>query len=93
MTVLLLAVFAAVCQGGVLRVIGGASATLGQLPYQVAVQITVGSSGFLCGGSIIAPNYILTAGHCVRDLSAGGANQVGAQTTSFFCSRRLRSRP
>jgi secreted trypsin-like serine protease len=44
------------------RIIGGNLATSGQFKYQVAV-LTDGSS--FCGGSLIADNVVLTAGHCV----------------------------
>jgi secreted trypsin-like serine protease len=44
------------------RIIGGSLATAGQFKYQVAVVID--GSGF-CGGSLIADNVVLTAGHCV----------------------------
>ncbi|KAF5285528.1 hypothetical protein FQA39_LY16593 [Lamprigera yunnana] len=44
------------------RIVGGALAHEGQFAYQVSVQI--GRRNHLCGGSIIAPNTILTAAHC-----------------------------
>jgi secreted trypsin-like serine protease len=48
------------------RVVSGENARLGQFPYQIHLfyQVSV-VSGFLCGGSIIAADWILTAGHCV----------------------------
>lgn len=47
-------------------IIGGVPAQDGQLPWQVSVQR--GSFHF-CGGSIISPNYVLSAAHCFRGLS------------------------
>jgi secreted trypsin-like serine protease len=44
------------------RIIGGDLATTGQFKYQVALLID--GSGF-CGGSLIANDVVLTAGHCV----------------------------
>jgi hypothetical protein len=38
---------------------------------QVSVVISSSQGTFLCGGSIISPGYILTAGHCMKDLSSG----------------------
>ncbi len=54
------------------RVIGGQDALPGQFPWQVAVVITTGNTQLLCGGSIIHSKYVLTAGHCVRNLHGGG---------------------
>lgn len=48
-------------------IIGGVPATEGQVPWQVSVQR--GSFHF-CGGSIISPNYVLSAAHCFRGLTA-----------------------
>ncbi|CAB3365331.1 Hypothetical predicted protein [Cloeon dipterum] len=45
------------------RIIGGEISEAGQFPYQAG--ITIDLLGF-CGGSLIAPNVILTAGHCVK---------------------------
>lgn len=52
------------CQGNT-RIVGGQEASLGQFPYQVVVYV-IDSDGnaFICGGSIIDRNWILTAGHC-----------------------------
>ena len=59
--------------GGVsVRVIGGRDASLGQFPWQVAVVITQGNLQRLCGGSIVHSKYVITAGHCVRDIYGGG---------------------
>ncbi len=69
------------------RVIGGQNAVLGQFPWQVAIEINIGGGRLeLCGGSIIAAKYILTAGHCMRDLNSGGTFQVRESegTFSFF---------
>ncbi len=51
------------------RVVGGIPATAGAWPWQVALEY--GSSQYpdsfawFCGGSLIAPNWVLTAAHCV----------------------------
>lgn len=46
------------------RITGGQAATLGQFPYQALLMLR-DSSGYyyVCGGSIISHNWILTAAH------------------------------
>lgn len=47
-------------------IVGGSIATEFQFPYQAALIIDFGTRGqYFCGGSIILPNFILTAAHCV----------------------------
>uniref|UniRef100_A0A1A9WSE3 Peptidase S1 domain-containing protein n=1 Tax=Glossina brevipalpis TaxID=37001 RepID=A0A1A9WSE3_9MUSC len=43
------------------RIVGGRSAQPGQFPYIVSLKY---KDSHVCGGSIISPNYILTAAHC-----------------------------
>lgn len=47
------------------RVVGGELAKPAQFPYQVALFIDMSIGTALCGGSLISPNYVMTAGHCV----------------------------
>lgn len=49
-------------------VIGGREAQPGAYPWQVALVVSGASSAYdgqFCGGSLIAPNWVLTAAHCV----------------------------
>ncbi|KAH8362283.1 hypothetical protein KR200_002797, partial [Drosophila serrata] len=46
------------------RVIGGSDAAAGFAPYQVSIMNTFGEH--VCGGSIIAPHYVVTAAHCLE---------------------------
>lgn len=42
------------------RIVGGTQVSAGDYPWQVAVNGTAGD----CGGTLIAPRYVLTAEHC-----------------------------
>ncbi|KAI5642587.1 trypsin domain-containing protein [Phthorimaea operculella] len=52
----------------VARIVGGWEAQPGQIPYQVSIRM-VNGTGFVfsCGGSVIHPNWVITAAHCVAN--------------------------
>ncbi|HEX3781396.1 MAG TPA: trypsin-like serine protease [Pseudonocardiaceae bacterium] len=63
------------------RILGGADAT--NAPW--AAQVSWDSTGFECSGTVVAPSWVLTAGHCankggmsvrVGSLDLGGGKQV-----------------
>ncbi|XP_064469831.1 trypsin alpha-4-like [Ornithodoros turicata] len=47
------------------RIVGGRNATPGEFPWQVSIQMKRGNFHF-CGGSIIEPDIIVTAAHCME---------------------------
>lgn len=53
-------------------VIGGAPATIEQLPSLAYLEGGSGRHAFSCTGTVVAPRVVLTAGHCVEDIETGG---------------------
>jgi len=45
------------------KIVGGYSAPKGSLPHQVGLWRINGSHPF-CGGTLISPQFVLTAAHC-----------------------------
>uniref|UniRef100_A0A7M5X1N2 Peptidase S1 domain-containing protein n=4 Tax=Clytia hemisphaerica TaxID=252671 RepID=A0A7M5X1N2_9CNID len=48
------------------RIVNGVEAKAGAWPWIVSLQSSGGSRTHFCGGTILTPNWILTASHCVE---------------------------
>ena len=48
-------------------IVGGTPAQSGAWPWQVRLSVTTQQGTFLCGGSLISDQWVLTAAHCVED--------------------------
>lgn len=54
-------------------IVGGIQATIADAPWQVGLIKTDGENnydGFYCGGSLISTTWVVTAAHCVTDITA-----------------------
>ncbi|XP_066271278.1 suppressor of tumorigenicity 14 protein homolog [Branchiostoma lanceolatum] len=48
------------------RIVGGDTAMHGAWPWQVQLKRTYSSTPF-CGGTLVAPEWVVTAAHCLED--------------------------
>ncbi|KAJ2402678.1 hypothetical protein GGI23_000539 [Coemansia sp. RSA 2559] len=64
------------------RVIGGTDASQGEYPFMAFLMVDDGSLTAFCGGTIIARQWILTAGHCVVDEASEVGNALAANLTA-----------
>lgn len=78
-----LAAPAAASAGRQVRILGGTTAAPGQFPWMTALVDAGARSaidGIFCGGTLIAPRVVLTAGHCVEGSKAGDFVAVVGRT-------------
>ncbi|XP_073491615.1 serine protease 33-like [Aquarana catesbeiana] len=49
------------------RIVGGKNSLDDQWPWQVAVIVETLDGAYLCGGSLISPEWVMTAAHCIHN--------------------------
>src|SRR5271167_668497 len=57
-------------------VIGGQPAEPGTFPWMAYVLDFRGNEVGQCSGTVLAPNLVLTAGHCAEDIQTGVVNEA-----------------
>ncbi len=65
------------------RIVGGEKTDITQHPWQVALTIKRPEGSSLCGGSIIAQQWVLTVAHCFSTSDAPSAVKVKAGATNY----------
>lgn len=69
------------------EIVGGAPTSIGTRPFQVALF----PGGSICGASIIHPNYLLTAAHCLDSLTPGDPLSVRVGSSTYNSGGTVRS--
>jgi secreted trypsin-like serine protease len=59
-----------------IAVIGGQSAQAGTFPWMAYVLDFRGNGVGQCSGTVVAPNLVMTAGHCAEDMQTGVVNEA-----------------
>ena len=76
------------------RIVGGYDASIRDWPWQVLVQgATADGKGLTCGGSIIAPRWILTAAHCLLDDDGISYTEYGLEYSVVYGEDSPRGHP
>ena len=66
------------------RIVGGEKTDIKDHPWQVALNIKTPEGTFLCGGSIIAQKWVLTAAHCIEPGTKSADVKAKAGATNYI---------
>ncbi len=70
------------------RIVGGEKTDIRNHPWQVAFDIRIDGKSYLCGGSIIADRWVLTAAHCFKPSTKPGEIRAKAGATNYVGAGR-----
>ncbi|CAG2102260.1 unnamed protein product, partial [Medioppia subpectinata] len=70
------------------RIVGGNDASFGQFPWQAFVQV----GGSRCGGALVGPAHVVTAGHCVAR-SQHNPNSIRVTLGDYILHSEIESLP
>uniref|UniRef100_A0A1A9X0W1 Peptidase S1 domain-containing protein n=1 Tax=Glossina brevipalpis TaxID=37001 RepID=A0A1A9X0W1_9MUSC len=59
------------------RIVGGEATTIADAGFMVSLRV---SNKFICGGSLLTNEYVITAAHCVKGFSPNSLTVVGGIT-------------
>uniref|UniRef100_A0A1A9V917 Peptidase S1 domain-containing protein n=1 Tax=Glossina austeni TaxID=7395 RepID=A0A1A9V917_GLOAU len=59
------------------RIVGGEATTIDKADFMVSIRV---SGKFICGGSLVTNEYVITAAHCVKGFSPSSLTVVGGVT-------------
>ncbi|TMW48333.1 hypothetical protein DOY81_006584 [Sarcophaga bullata] len=68
------------------RIVGGFVTSIANYPYQISLQY---NNVHICGGSVVAPNIILTAAHCIEQPLDTAAFRVRAGSSTHLYGGQL----
>ena len=66
------------------RIVGGVPTDVRYHPWQVALLVKRTNGSFLCGGSIISDNWIVTAAHCFGPAGKSAQVKVKVNATNYL---------
>jgi len=73
-----------------LKIVGGEQTSIEAHPWQISLRV---HSQHICGGSLVAPNWVMTAAHCVSDMhsTSGVTILVGSTYSRSYSQSHVHS--
>jgi len=68
------------------RIVGGEKTDVEHHPWQVALNVRIDGTTYLCGGSIIAQRWVLTAAHCFKRAISASEVRAKAGVTDYVAT-------